>query len=75
MSEAAPLLLLDGVTKTFSAGTPNEVRALRGVSLCIEPGAFVVVVGRTAQGSRRSSALSRGASPWMRARSVSPAAT
>ncbi len=50
MSETAPLLLLDGVTKTFSAGTPNEVRALRGVSLSIEPEAFVVVVGTNGSG-------------------------
>ena len=29
----------------FNANTPNEVRALRGVSLAIDEGSFVVVIG------------------------------
>ena len=34
-----------GSFKTFNAGTPDEVRALRGIDLTIEPGSFVVVIG------------------------------
>jgi putative ABC transport system ATP-binding protein len=36
--------------KTFHAGTPNEVRALRGVSVHIPDGAFVVVIGTNGSG-------------------------
>jgi putative ABC transport system ATP-binding protein len=36
--------------KTFFAGTPNEVRALRGVSLDIEDGSFVIVIGTNGSG-------------------------
>jgi putative tryptophan/tyrosine transport system ATP-binding protein len=36
--------------KTFFAGTPNEVRALRGVSLEIEEGSFVLVIGTNGSG-------------------------
>lgn len=50
MSEAGPLLVLAGVSKTFASGTPNEVRALRGVDLCVEAGTFVVVVGTNGSG-------------------------
>src|SRR5262249_26303056 len=39
------LLELRGVFKTFNPGTPDEVRALRGVDLTVEPGSFVVVIG------------------------------
>ena len=39
------LLELRGVYKTFNLGTPDEVRALRGVDLTVEPGSFVVVIG------------------------------
>jgi putative ABC transport system ATP-binding protein len=36
--------------KTFHAGTPNEVRALRGVDLTIDEGSFVIVIGSNGSG-------------------------
>jgi putative tryptophan/tyrosine transport system ATP-binding protein len=51
-----PLLELRGVYKTFNFGTPDEVRALRGVDLTVEPGSFVVVIGTN--GSGKSTLLS-----------------
>jgi len=44
------LLDLRGVFKTFNPGTADEVRALRGVDLTIEPGSFVVVIGTNGSG-------------------------
>jgi putative ABC transport system ATP-binding protein len=44
------MLTVRGLRKTFFAGTPNEVRALRGVDLHIEPGSFVVVIGTNGSG-------------------------
>lgn len=44
------MLELVGVAKTFHAGTPNEVRALRGVDLTIEPHSFVIVIGTNGSG-------------------------
>ncbi|HUQ68209.1 MAG TPA: ATP-binding cassette domain-containing protein, partial [Planctomycetaceae bacterium] len=44
------MLQLDSLHKTFYTGTPNEVRALRGVSLTIEKGSFVVVIGTNGSG-------------------------
>lgn len=44
------LLEMCGVYKTFNAGTPDEVRALRGFDLTIEPGSFVVVIGTNGSG-------------------------
>ncbi len=49
------MLELVGITKTFHPGTPNEVRALRGVSLTIEYGSFTLVIGTN--GSGKSSLL------------------
>lgn len=44
------MLTLRDVHKTFFAGTPNETRALRGVSLAIEEGSFVTVIGTNGSG-------------------------
>jgi putative ABC transport system ATP-binding protein len=44
------LLEMRGVFKTFNAGSPDEVRALRGFDLSIEPGSFVVVIGTNGSG-------------------------
>ena len=44
------LLELLGLYKTFNRGSPDEVRALRGIDLSIEPGSFVVVIGTNGSG-------------------------
>src|SRR5262245_36505892 len=44
------MLELQQVFKTFHAGTPNEVRALRGIDLTIDEGSFVVVIGTNGSG-------------------------
>lgn len=44
------MLELKNITKTFFPGTPNEVRALQGVTLTIDPGSFVVVIGGNGSG-------------------------
>jgi putative ABC transport system ATP-binding protein len=41
----APTIELSRVVRTYGAGTPEEVRALRGVDLTIGPGEFVSVAG------------------------------
>jgi putative ABC transport system ATP-binding protein len=42
MNDAAPLLRADGLVKTYADG---DVRAVRGVSLAIEPGEFAAITG------------------------------
>jgi putative ABC transport system ATP-binding protein len=44
------MLQLRDLQKTFFAGTPNEVRALRNVSLEIDDGSFVTVIGTNGSG-------------------------
>lgn len=44
------MLDIENITKTFHAGTPNEVRALQGVDLRIEKGSFVIVIGTNGSG-------------------------
>jgi putative ABC transport system ATP-binding protein len=44
------LLDIRRVYKTFNDGTPNEVRALRGVDLAVDDGSFVIVIGTNGSG-------------------------
>jgi putative tryptophan/tyrosine transport system ATP-binding protein len=44
------LLDIRRVYKTFNAGSPNEVRALRGVDLAVDEGSFVIVIGTNGSG-------------------------
>jgi len=44
------VLEIRGAVKTFFSGTPNEVRALQGVDLDVEPGSFTIVVGTNGSG-------------------------
>jgi putative ABC transport system ATP-binding protein len=44
------MLEIASVTKTFNPGTPNEVRALRGVSLRLERGSFLIIIGTNGSG-------------------------
>lgn len=51
------------IAKTFNAGTPNEVRALQGVTLGIEEGSFVIVIG--GNGSGKSTLLNAVAGTFL----------
>src|SRR5206468_405814 len=44
------MLEIASVTKTFNPGTPNEVRALRDVSLRLERGSFLLIIGTNGSG-------------------------
>lgn len=44
------MIAIENVSVTFGANTPNETRALRGLSLTIETGQFVTVVGSNGSG-------------------------
>ena len=44
------MLEVQSIAKTFNSGTPNEVRSLRGVSLILEPGSWVILIGTNGSG-------------------------
>jgi putative ABC transport system ATP-binding protein len=57
------MLEIADISMTFHAQTPNEVRALRNVSLMIPAGSFVVVIGTN--GSGKSSLLNAVAGTFL----------
>lgn len=57
------MLKIENITKTFNPGTPNEVKALKGVDLEIEESSFVCVLGTN--GSGKSTALNAVAGTFM----------
>jgi putative ABC transport system ATP-binding protein len=44
------MLEVQSVSKTFNAGTPNEVRSLRGVNLELAEGSWVIIIGTNGSG-------------------------
>lgn len=45
-----PVLRLDGITKTYNAGTPGEIAVLRGASLSVAAGEVVALVAPSGSG-------------------------
>ena len=44
------MLEISNLDKTFNPNTPNEVRALRNVSLSLERGSFLLIIGTNGSG-------------------------
>src|SRR2546426_4001539 len=44
------MLEIRSISKTFHAGTPNEVRALQSVDLTISEGSFLIIIGTNGSG-------------------------
>ena len=57
------MLSLSGITKTFNAGTINEKTALNGLSLELEEGDFVTVIGGNGAGKSTICLLYTSPSP------------
>jgi len=57
------MLQINNISKTFNPGTPNEVRALRSVSLTLPAGSFLIVLGTN--GSGKSTLLNAAAGSFM----------
>lgn len=47
---AAPVLRLEGVTKSFDIGKPNETEVLHGVDLVLKKGEFAALIGPSGSG-------------------------
>ena len=56
------MLDIQNIYKTFNPGTVNEKQALRGVSLHLDPGDFVTVIG--GNGAGKSTMLNAAAGVW-----------
>src|SRR5262249_632880 len=44
------MLEIRSINKTFNSGTPNELRALENVSLTVNDGSFVIIIGTNGSG-------------------------
>ena len=56
------MLDIRNISKTFNPGTVNEKRALQGLSLHLQPGDFVTVIG--GNGAGKSTLLNAVAGVW-----------
>ena len=56
------MLDIQNIYKTFNPGTVNEKRALRGVTLHLDEGDFVTVIG--GNGAGKSTTLNAVAGVW-----------
>ena len=45
-----PVLEINKIAKTFKPGTPNEVKALKGISLSLNAGSFLIFIGTNGSG-------------------------
>lgn len=57
------MLEIQNIYKTFNPGTVNEKQALKGLSLCLNEGDFVTVIG--GNGAGKSTMLNAIAGTWM----------
>src|SRR5690242_244864 len=57
------MIELKGIYKTFNPGDVNEVRALQGINLTLEPGEFVTVIGSNGAGKSTMLNLLAGVFP------------
>ena len=69
------MLEIRDIYKTFNTGTINEKRAMNGVSLTLEDGDFVTVIGGNGAGKSTLLNLVAGVTPWTAAPSPSTAWT
>ena len=44
------MLEIRNIRKTFHPGTPNQVRALQGVEIQLDPGSFTIIIGTNGSG-------------------------
>ena len=45
-----PILRVENLTHTYSAGAPLERSAVKGLALAVMPGEFLVIIGHTGSG-------------------------